>query len=491
MSPDKIKSDKLKTSIVIAPGLWTIKFRRRVWVPLVFVLADLVALEIALLVAIVVREELKSWWPITVGPKQYSGLALGILIIPLIYYLKGLYPGYGLGPVERLRSRVYTTLCVFAVLITWNYMLQDTNWSRGILLVTLFFALWLPPLFDHWAREILVMKKWFGIPVVVLGAGNTGAFITHALRSQPGIGFVPVAIFDDDPAKWNTTLQGVPIVGPLSDAGAFNKDVRVAVLAMPGMGGARLTTLLHRVSYPRVIVIPDLIGMQSLWVSACDMGGVLGLEVKKNLLVRSNRLFKRTLDTILGLPLLLLSLPVLAFFAIWIKKVSSGPAFYSQTREGAHGKQIRIWKLRTMYPEAEALLDAYLARHPEERENWERFFKLKKDTRVLPGVGQFLRRSSLDELPQLWNVFKGEMSLVGPRPLPPYHLSSFPSDFRELRCSVPAGLTGLWQISARSDGDLVVHESLDTYYIRNWSLWLDLHILARTAMIVLRRKGAY
>jgi len=122
---------------------------------------------------------------------------------------------------------------------------------------------------------------------------------------------------------------------------------------------------------------------------------------------------------------------------------------------------------------------------------WSRYFKLRSDPRVIPVVGKLIRRLSFDELPQLWHVLTGRMSLVGPRPFPPYHLNSFPEEFRELRSSVTPGLTGLWQVSARSDGDLEVQEALDSYYIRNWSPWLDLHILVRTFRVVLLGRGAY
>ncbi len=144
-----------------------------------------------------------------------------------------------------------------------------------------------------------------------------------------------------------------------------------------------------------------------------------------------------------------------------------------------------------MYPNAEELLDRHLAGSWEAREEWSRFFKLKKDPRILPGVGQVLRKTSLDELPQLWNVLKGDMSLVGPRPFPSYHLDTFDGEFRRLRRRVLPGMTGLWQVSERSEGDVTVQRALDTYYIRNWSIWQDIYLLVVTLRAVLLSRGAY
>jgi lipopolysaccharide/colanic/teichoic acid biosynthesis glycosyltransferase len=243
--------------------------------------------------------------------------------------------------------------------------------------------------------------------------------------------------------------------------------------------------------FRHVILIPDLSGVASLWAAARDLSGVLGLELRQNLLIPFNRWTKRALDFAGALVLGILSIPVVAAAVFWIKWKSGGSVIYCQEREGERGRSLRVFKLRTMHRDADALLMRVLACSPEVRAEWSRFFKLKKDPRILPGVGKFLRRTSLDELPQLWSVMKGEMSLVGPRPLPDYHLDSFGPRFRALRTRVKPGLTGLWQVSDRADGDLDIQEALDTYYIRNWSLWLDLYILARTVRAVLFPRGAY
>ncbi|MGI9073662.1 MAG: sugar transferase [Bryobacteraceae bacterium] len=197
------------------------------------------------------------------------------------------------------------------------------------------------------------------------------------------------------------------------------------------------------------------------------------------------------LDCAIAGPAFLICAPLIAVCALWIKATSRGPVLFRQEREGADGKRITVWKLRTMYPDAEGVLADYLEANPDEKLNWLRHYKLKKDPRVVAGVGWFLRHSSLDELPQLWNIIRGDMSLVGPRPFPYYHLNSFSNSFRNLRTSVTPGLTGLWQVSERSDGDLMNQEAEDTYYIRNWSLWLDIYILLCTVRTVLIPRGAY
>lgn len=201
----------------------------------------------------------------------------------------------------------------------------------------------------------------------------------------------------------------------------------------------------------------------------------------------SSRTAKRTVDVALSVILGVLALPLIVVTAAAIKCVSRGPVFYGQLRLGQNGKPFRMWKFRTMVEDAEDRLNEYLLDNPNLLQQWNTNFKLKDDPRIIPWVGQLLRRSCLDEVPQLWNVLTGEMSFVGPRPLPQYHLDQFEEEFRLLRGVMPPGITGQWQVYSRNHGAANTFRKWDTYYVRNWSLWLDLRILSLTPLILFFR----
>jgi lipopolysaccharide/colanic/teichoic acid biosynthesis glycosyltransferase len=239
-----------------------------------------------------------------------------------------------------------------------------------------------------------------------------------------------------------------------------------------------------------VVLIRDENDLPVEPVRTRNLGHLLGVEFTNNLLLKRNRFTKRMVDMLGGSLLLCLGAPLIFLGGLLIKFKSRGPIFFSQEREGMNGSRIKVWKLRTMYVDAEQRLVDCLEQDPDLRQQWETRFKLVDDPRILPGIGMWLRRFSIDELPQLWSIVTGKMSLVGPRPFPEYHLREFPEDFRELRRRVHPGLTGLWQIMVRSSGDIRQQRTYDSYYIRNWSLWLDLYILARTIFAVLSGRGA-
>jgi Undecaprenyl-phosphate galactose phosphotransferase WbaP len=461
------------------------------WASWAILATDVIALEASLGLGLAIRRMLAPWLAHAIGIEQYFAVAIGILLLPMVNYQLGIYPGYLLGPVERLRRRTLATLAVFGGLVAWDNIVARGVLSRGVLLATFVFALVLPPLAESMARNALVARKRWGIPAVMLGAGATGRLLARTLLREPQLGLVPVAFLDNRPEAWNKVIEGIPVAGPLGLAPDFERRAEAAVVALGDLDRDDAARMLRELNFPRVIVIPQFTGVASLWVTARDLGGCLGLEIKQNLLMPRNLALKRLMDRLIAMPLFLMSLPVIAVAAGWIKLASRGPALYCQIREGIDGRRILVWKLRTMHVNGEQLLEPWFNQHPEARVEWSRHFKLRRDPRVLPVIGKLLRRTSLDELPQLWSVLKGEMSLVGPRPFPDYHLEQFRPEFRDLRTHVLPGLTGMWQVSARSDGDVEVQEALDSYYIRNWSPWLDLYILARTVGAVLFARGAY
>ena len=450
------------------------------WTPWVIFGADVVALEAAFVLGYSVRLLLASWFTAGIGVEQFLGVAAGILLLPAINYQIGLYPGYLLGPVERLRRRVLATLAVFGGLVAWDSIVARGVLSRGVLLATFLFALVLPPLAESAIRALLVKRERWGIPVIVSGAGETGRALVRTLLKQPELGLIPIAFLDNHAVFWNRTIETVPVLGPLGLAPDFEQRAEAAIVAPADIGEEDAGTLLQELNFRRLIVIPHLPGVASMWVTARDLGGSLGFEIKKNLMVRRNHALKMVMDRLIAFPLFVVSMPILALAAAWIKLTSRGPAFYRQVREGLGGERLTVWKLRTMHVNGDSLLENWFRVHPEDQAHWNLHFKLQRDPRILPAIGRLLRRTSLDELPQLWAVLKGEMSLVGPRPLPGYHLEQFSREFRTLRTRVLPGLTGLWQVSARSDGDLKVQEGwIPTIFATGRRGWISTSWRAR------------
>jgi Undecaprenyl-phosphate galactose phosphotransferase WbaP len=211
--------------------------------------------------------------------------------------------------------------------------------------------------------------------------------------------------------------------------------------------------------------------------------------MKRELLHKSSQFAKRTLD--LGLTVVggLLILPLIGAIAAAVKFSSSGAVFYSQQRIGLGHQRFMAWKFRTMVENADQLLEEHLAKNPLLREEWNETHKLRQDPRVTR-IGRILRRTSLDELPQIWNVLKGEMSLVGPRPVVSAEVEKYGESF-DFYSAVRPGITGLWQVSGRSNTSYSERVALDVRYVRHWSVWLDIYLLARTFRVVFRGSGAY
>jgi len=426
-------------------------------------------------------------------------LPIGMIVSSVLAWvtiraLVGLYPGYGLSPAEELRRQTYATATTFALtgLIAFGFQVGD---RLPVVLLALNFLerLILAPL----ARQVV---KWglkkigvWGKPVVVFGAGGTGKRLMGTVQEEWGIGFTPVAVFDFHPGEGGRVLEGASHGGTVPDALnlARKRNIDTVVFAMPHVRRQYVARFVHVASryFRHVLVVPNLIGITTSVVEARDLAGTFAVEIKYNLLDPWSRRAKRALDLVGVVVGGLLISPLVLAIAIVIKLTSPGPVFYKQMRLGTEGRHFHCWKFRTMYPDAARILTELLQSDPGLREEWEKEHKLRKDPRITP-IGRFLRKTSLDELPQLWNVLRGEMTLVGPRPIVDAEVPKY-GEVYELYKRVGPGMTGLWQVSGRSETTYEERVLLDAYYVRNWSVWLDFITLARTVRILIFRVGAY
>jgi Undecaprenyl-phosphate galactose phosphotransferase WbaP len=299
-------------------------------------------------------------------------------------------------------------------------------------------------------------------------------------------------MFDDDVSR-HQPIHGVPVIDSLRGVRRFvlEQGVHSGIVALADIPSCRIAEVFqeHAALFRTVFVIPALSGVSSLWVQTTDIGGILGLELRDNLLQPLSRLTKRLLDLILLVPVAVVVIPLGTAIILAIKLTTDGPVFYGQTRIGKNGVTFRAWKFRTMVTNADQVLKRYLSQDPRLAAEWLQDHKLKRDPRVTR-IGTILRRISLDELPQLWNVVLGQMSFVGPRPIVNEEISKYGTTYR-LYSRVTPGITGLWQVSGRNNTTYEERVNFDEYYVRNWSVWLDIHILARTVRTVLTTDGAY
>jgi len=451
--------------------------------------SDLVALSLAGAVGVYLRLALGGQYTLDLYGQLWP--ILGVFL--LAYAAAGLYPAVGGSPVDELRRICLSTTFTYLVLGAGLFLTRESEtYSRGVFLITWLLSLLLVLLGRLLVRQMFARCDWWGYQVIILGGGRTGELVIQTLKNQPNLGLKPVAVLDDG-CTYNEMICGVPVLGPLSTAPrlARKQDINYAIVAMPGVQREQLLTILERYgrTFPHLMMIPDLFGLASLWVSSKDLGGILGLEIRQQLLLPGPRLIKSLLDLVLTLAVGVVLLPAIAIIAILVKLDSPGPIFYGQPRLGQNSTPFVAWKFRSMVSNADQVLDRYFEANPELRSQWQRDHKLRYDPRIT-GIGGFLRRTSLDELPQLWNVLRGEMSLVGPRPIVKEEIFRY-ADKYPLYAKVLPGLTGLWQVSGRNNVSYEERVNLDAYYVRNWSVWLDIYILLRTIWVVVIGDGAY
>jgi Undecaprenyl-phosphate galactose phosphotransferase WbaP len=461
-----------------------VKWRRSLLTTGPLIVADFAAACVALLVVNAALSVL--------GLTRFSFASADVLslctAVVLAQSLFGLYVEGTRAPAVELRSTTAAISSICAAFVLVGTARGDAR-SFSMLAAWLVCLVSIPTV--RWmVRHFLSGREWWGQPVLMYGSGSSAVGMYRALERNRLMGLRPVGLVGV-PESAIGDAHGIRVI-PWDEASDFvsKQQITTMIVALSDCSEVSSARVIHECCQrvPNCLIVPDLGGVPSLWSTATECGGRLALRSEDNLRRSVPRIVKQVMDYGITALVFIVILPLFALIAALVKLSSPGPIIYARKCLGQHGRYFYYLKFRTMLPNADQALKKYLDEHPEAREEWLRDQKLKNDPRVTP-LGRFLRKTSLDELPQLWNVLRGEMSLVGPRPIVDNEIAKYGHLF-ELRSRVLPGITGLWQVSGRSSTTYAEKIALDTYYVQNWSPWLDLYILISTIRVVLFQEGA-
>ncbi len=460
---------------------------------LLFLLLDYVALLVAEQCAFFLRN---------LGWEHISSLRVSWLnfwlVFPAIYILF-LHIGQLYSrrmPFYKEVEKIFYACCYGTAAVVLVLYVAQLAGSTSRLFVGLFgvLAFFFISIFRYVTKRIMIKHQLLQIPVLIIGAGKTAELLAKAVTADVGMGYKIIGLLEDNRVQPGI-LQQFAVLGGFADAERVIAEtgVKRVFVAAPGLSPESMGRLIYRVQplVENIGVIPGFVGVPTgaLEVESLFNEKLMVLRLKNNLARPLNRAVKTIFDYALTFIGMLAISPLLVFIAIWIYKDSPGPVIFKHTRIGKDGKPFPCYKFRSMCVDAKERLAELLANDPAAREEWERDFKLKNDPRITKS-GTFLRKTSLDELPQIFNVLRGEMSLVGPRPIIADELERY-GEYVGDYLMVKPGITGMWQVSGRSDIEYHERVLLDSWYVRNWSVWIDIVMLFKTFAVVLARKGAY
>jgi Undecaprenyl-phosphate galactose phosphotransferase WbaP len=486
-------SSNLKHRVLVENPPRRIMYRFSRWImSTLLVLSDFLSLSLATTLAVLIWQHLRT----DIVPSHYLNLFPMLFFFALAYAVMGLYPAIGLEPTEELRRFWIITSVAFLVLGTLTFYMRNAfSWSRGVFGLAWIISLIVLPQMRKLIRRIGTRVGFWGDPVAIVGDGPVGGRIAERLAQMPELGLLPVVVIDGHPDRYDIDVRKARNRN-LKRKGFEDglENIQTAILVPQEVQPEFLNTLLTKntVRFPRMIMVmgeTQYGAIGTIGANPAELGGILGLEIRQNLFSRWQQLLKRIIDLVLVIIFSPLIVVCFGLFALAVRLDSPGKIFFQHRRIGKGGKEFGVWKFRTMIENAEAVLEEHLANDPELQKEWEESFKLKNDPRVTR-VGRFLRRTSMDELPQIFNVLAGDMSLVGPRPIVAKEIDMYGARFEFYKQVLP-GIAGLWQISGRNDLLYSERVDLDEYYVRNWSIWMDIYILLETIQVVLTGLGAY
>ncbi|MDY6847459.1 MAG: undecaprenyl-phosphate galactose phosphotransferase WbaP [Chloroflexota bacterium] len=453
-------------------------------------LVDIFTLSLAVLFSAFIRMLLV---PIMGGvvnwPLILQGLGFHVLFAIILAWMNGLYPGFGLAAVHEMQKVLYVVSLASVFLGVFLFLQQlGIAYSRFVFVLTWFLSALLMMLGRFGLRNRLSRFAWWGIPMVIVGSQDSAEPVIEKLIQNRRLGFRPVYYYDPD-FKRTQPVLGVPLIKSKVGLNQLVEDssIRHVVFADPVNDVQNFNFRWMRDVFPNILFVLNTAPFGSLWVRTIDLHGTLAIETNYHLLNKRETVIKRILDMFLTLLMLLFTWPLFLILALLVRFDSKGPILYTQKRLGQHGKTFDSFKFRTMYDNADAKLEELLENDPAAKREYVEYHKLANDPRITP-VGKFFRRYSLDELPQLINVIKGDMNLIGPRSYLPRELPAM-GDYAKLILKVKPGLTGWWQVMGRNATSFKERLRLDEYYISNWSIWLDIYIIIKTFWVLITGQG--
>lgn len=396
---------------------------------------------------------------------------------------------------ELLKAVSASTVAVLSI-ITLAKMSDSI--SRLIIALLWLYGLLFFPLFRLFGKKILyAVGLWDN--VIIIGAGSTGKAIAKGINGNIHLGYHVIGFFDDDDRigkKIEIAGSSYNVFGKIKHFRKFVNllDISTVIIAMPSLSVEKLAELTAKIQKHtrNILLIPDIKGvaLTNTELYHLFMQQLFLLKINNNLKSPFNKFIKRSLELVISFIFLPLLLFIIGMLGLLIMLDSPGPIFYRQPRIGRNGRPFTVYKFRSMYQDAIDRLDNILTTDPRANLEWETYFKLRNDPRITR-MGAFLRKTSLDELPQIFNVLCGDMSLVGPRPVLEEEITKYYGEYSDYYHMVRPGITGLWQVSGRNNVDYPMRVRLDMWYVLNWSVWLDIMILFRTIRVVLSKEGAY
>ena len=464
--------------------------------PLLLLVIDAVVINISFVLAYYIRFEWflgKSAAIIPQLGRFYYVLIFVMFLWLALFKLLGLYDKRDITSTgDEASSIIGATIAGALLLFALLFLYRGFWFSRALLMYAVFICSALM-IFSRYVlngikRELY--KRGVGVRrTLILGAGEIGQGLAFKMISEKEIGYKAVAFLDDDPDKMNKDIQGIPVIGSIISTKNKIRELNIneVILATGKLHQQKVLDIIMECESEGVEfkLVPGILELIASRISTDDIGGIPLLTIKEIRLQGFNALTKRISDVSVSLAALLLISPLMILAAALIKLESRGPVFFSQKRVGKDGKVFNLYKFRSMVQGAEDQFEKVVA---QKGGNIIRF-KAKDDPRITR-IGKIIRKLSIDELPQLINVLIGDMSLVGPRPPVPIEVERY-SAWHKKRLRVRPGITGLWQVSGRSELPFEDMIRLDIYYIENWSLWMDFRIVLRTIPTVIFGSGAY